>query len=153
MTDTVDKSKSTKFGYKFGPHSTKHLKTLHPLLGLVMVEAIKTSPVDFAITCGHRGREDQEAAYADGRSKVHYPNSKHNYWPSFAVDVVPIVNGKAEWNDIELWHKLADHILYTAHRMRVKLRWGGDWDGDGWSRHRGDKDEKFIDLPHFELML
>ena len=32
--------------------------------------------------------------------------------------------------------------------MDVTLRWGGDWDGD-----RDFKDQRFIDLPHFELVV
>ena len=32
-------------------------------------------------------------------------------------------------------------------RMTYAVRWGGDWDGDGdW------RDERFLDMPHYELV-
>ena len=37
-------------------------------------------------------------------------------------------------------------MVATALGMGIKLRWGGDWDGDWQTR-----DNTFDDLPHFEL--
>ena len=37
--------------------------------------------------------------------------------------------------------------LYIAGKMKHRIRWGGDWDGD-----TDVKDQKFMDLPHFELI-
>ncbi len=34
-----------------------------------------------------------------------------------------------------------------ASQMGTPLRWGGDWDGDTELR-----DQKFVDLPHFEVL-
>ena len=33
-----------------------------------------------------------------------------------------------------------------ANRLEIPIRWGGDWDMDTYV-----KDQKFKDLPHFEL--
>lgn len=33
----------------------------------------------------------------------------------------------------------------AAHKLGVRITWGGDWDGD-----KSFKDNKFNDLPHFE---
>ena len=36
--------------------------------------------------------------------------------------------------------------MSVANRLGLKVRWGGDWDGDFEF-----KDQNFHDLPHFEL--
>lgn len=41
---------------------------------------------------------------------------------------------------------MAGVILTVAQKLKIKLRWGGDWDGDG------DRlNNSFDDLAHFEL--
>lgn len=45
--------------------------------------------------------------------------SKHQY--GLAVDVVPIINGKAVWNNTALWRKVG----VTGEKLG--LRWGGRW--------------------------
>lgn len=45
--------------------------------------------------------------------------SKHQY--GLAVDVVPIVNGKAVWDNVVLWRKVG------VIGERLGLRWGGRW--------------------------
>lgn len=57
-------------GYKFGGNSIKKLKTCHVALQLLMGEAIKTSPIDFTIVCGHRGKEEENKAFRTGNSKL-----------------------------------------------------------------------------------
>jgi peptidoglycan L-alanyl-D-glutamate endopeptidase CwlK len=42
---------------------------------------------------------------------------------------------------------MAGVILTCAKQLGVKLRWGGDWDGDG-----NRLNNKFNDLAHFELV-
>jgi peptidoglycan L-alanyl-D-glutamate endopeptidase CwlK len=42
---------------------------------------------------------------------------------------------------------LAGVVTGVAHELGIKIRWGGDWDQDGeW------KDERFVDMPHYELL-
>ena len=122
----------------FSRISRERLATCHPDLQRLMNEAVKDSAVDFTIVCGRRGKEDQEKAFREGKSKLHYPKSRHNSNPSEAVDVAPYVNGKLNWNP-DYFRPLALHIKETAQRLGIAIRWGGDWD-------RG-----FIDMPHFEL--
>lgn len=131
-------------GYAFGKNSKEKLATCHPDLQRVMNEAIKTSPIDFAIICGHRGKEEQNQAFREGKSKLQWPNGNHNAMPSNAVDVAPCPN---YFNSTQAeWKLLNDHIRATEKKLGVNLRWGGDWDGDGDS-----KDERFLDIPHWEL--
>ncbi len=132
--------------FKFGKTSSERLHTCDPRLEDVARRALETSPIDFGISCGHRNQADQEKACAEGKSKVHWPNGKHNSIPSRAFDFFPVVDGKADWDDVQKFKDIAHHILMTADSMGIRLRWGGDWNCNGV------EDEKFIDMPHIELM-
>jgi peptidoglycan L-alanyl-D-glutamate endopeptidase CwlK len=132
---------------QFGPRSLERLNTCHPDLQRVMRAAIASGP-DFSIICGHRGKAEQDEACAKGLSKTPFPTSKHNAVPSLAVDIAPY---PIDWKDEARFVALARHVLAVAAELGVKLRWGGDWDGDGMTRSEGDTDERFVDLPHFEL--
>lgn len=129
----------------FGRRSQSNLDECHPALQAVMAEVVKT--FDISVIEGHRPREEQEAAVHAGKSKVHWPNSKHNSTPSMAVDVIPWPFGLKGWEDRARFTFMAGFILGTAEAMGVKLRWGGDWDGD-----RTWTDQTFHDLPHFEIV-
>ena len=79
---------------RFSIHSSQRLAECDPRLQAIAVEVIKVH--DFAVDCGHRDEADQEAAVARGCSKVHFPNSKHNGWPSKALDFHPC---PLDWDD------------------------------------------------------
>lgn len=104
------------------------------------------------VVCGHRTQADQDVAVRTGKSKTPWPTSKHNSLPSIAVDLAPICDGSIDWNNHAAFIEMARAFLRIAHAKGVFIRWGGDWDGDGLSRYDGDKDERFVDLPHFELV-
>ena len=125
----------------FSTLSEQRLATCDPRLQAILKEAIRH--VDFTIMCGFRGPDEQEDAYRTGRSKVRWPNSKHNRRPSVAVDLAPF---PVDWADTARFARLAGYIERIAHEQGVKLRWGGDFDQDG--RTVG---EKFIDMPHLEI--
>lgn len=96
------------------------------------------------VICGHRGEAEQNAAFEAKKTKVRWPNSKHNFMPSKAVDLAPT---PLDWNNKAAFVALATLMINEAKKQDVLIRWGGDWDLDGdW------KDEKFLDMPHFELM-
>lgn len=134
----------------FSKHSEARLLTCHPDLQRVIRHAMETATadLDFAVLCGHRGKIEQDAAYAAGLSKTPFPTSKHNHLPSLAVDIAPY---PVDWNDYGRFKHLAEHVLASAAELGISIRWGGDWDGDGKTRRDGDPDERFVDLPHFEL--
>lgn len=102
--------------------------------------------IDTTIICGHRRAAEQEKAFADGKSKVEWPNSKHNGFPSKAVDAIPY-DKPLPWADRERATYFAGIVMATAHAQGVKLRWGGDWDMDNEVA-----DNKFDDLWHFEVV-
>jgi peptidoglycan L-alanyl-D-glutamate endopeptidase CwlK len=71
---------------------------------------------------------------------------------SDAVDVAPY---PIDWQAPGRFHVLAGHMMMAFRVLQqeeqvedtLRLRWGGDWDGDGEL-----DDQQFDDLPHFELI-
>lgn len=126
---------------KFSEASRAKLATCHPDLQRLFNEVVKH--FDCRVTDGHRCEEMQELYYAMKRSKVRYPNSKHNSMPSMAVDVIPY---PVNWKDKDRFYHFAGFVKGLASQMGLRIRWGGDWDGDT-DLH----DQTFVDFPHFEL--
>lgn len=131
----------------FGSVSRKRRETIDPKLQAIVDKAIEL--FDFTIVCGHRNEEDQEQAFNDGNSQLHFPNSRHNTLPSKAVDLAPYdpENRRVDWDNRDRFILLAGLINGIAHSLNTKIRWGGDWDSDTFIR-----DHRFIDMPHFELV-
>ena len=71
----------------FGKTSLEQIATLDPRLQRILHEAIRF--VDFKVLEGHRGEAAQEAAYAKGLTKLHWPHGNHNKLPSRAADHCP----------------------------------------------------------------
>jgi hypothetical protein len=111
-------------------------------LQLLFSEVIKE--FDCTILEGHRGESRQNEMYRTGRSKAKYGESLHNINPSSAIDVAPY---PIDWNDRERFTYFAGYVKGKAAALGIKIRWGGDWDGDWQVR-----DNNFDDLPHFELV-
>lgn len=68
--------------------------------------------IDLILTSTYRDNESQNELYAAGRTKPGkiVTNAKggqsfHNHRAAF--DVVPIVNGKAEWSNIATWKRIS----------------------------------------------
>ena len=138
--------------YSFSNHSMTQLQTLHPDLQKVAIEVLKYH--DFKIQEGHRDKATQDTYFARGTTKVRWPNSKHNSTPSLAMDLFPFVGGKfIGWHDLKQWYYFGGHVIAVSKAMLAQgdighaVRWGGDWDRDN---DLGD--QRFNDLPHFELI-
>ena len=91
--------------------------------------------IDILITSTFRDNESQARLYAQGRTipgkivtNANAGKSFHNYRVAF--DFVPLVNGKAIWDDEELWVKCGEL------GQKAGLEWGGSW--------------KFKDMPHMQ---
>ena len=125
----------------FSSRSLNNLAQCHPDLQRVANEAIKT--FDFVVICGYRNQADQEAAFRAGNSKARFGQSPHNYQPSAAFDACPF---PIDWNNRQAFVRMAGVIMDAAKGLNVSLRWGGDWNRNGRTG-----DERFVDLPHFEL--
>jgi len=136
----------------FGKKSLKRLETCHPDIQKIM--NIIITHYDCSVLCGYRDKLTQTLAFEQKRSKVEWPYSKHNKYPSIAIDVVPY---PIDWGEkgtsaqrrkaIARFYHFAGYVQMAADILQIKIRWGGDWDGD-----YNFSDQSFDDLPHFELV-
>lgn len=126
---------------EFSKISLTRLATCDERLQRLFHEVIRTT--DCAILEGHRDEAAQEIAFHDGKSDKHWPEGKHNSNPSDAVDAAPY---PINWDDKERFYAFAAFVKTTAKRLGIRIRLGADWNGDGI------RNEKLIDLPHFELL-
>ena len=126
---------------RFGTRSKQRLATCDERLQKVFNEVIKY--IDCSVLEGHRGQERQDKLYEEGKTKLKFPNGRHNMAPSNAVDVTPY---PVDWKDRERQTLFAGFVLGIAKSMGIKLRWGGDWDMDFRVM-----DNRFDDFPHFEI--
>lgn len=144
--------------YKLSKTSTSRLQTCDPYIQKVISLAIEQSQIDFGVAQGSRTITQQRQYFNDGKSKVNPDNyeidvlphkAKHIVTDDFpmagAVDIYAYVNG-ASWDAKQLCF-IAGVIMSIDASLENKLRWGGNWDGDGEIM----TDQTFQDLPHFEL--
>ena len=122
--------------------SQERLDSCCPEIREIFEEVIKH--YDNSVITGHRQKHEQDEAFRTNKSKVQWPNSKHNHVPSEGIDAAPY---PIDWKDRERFSHFAGFVQATARSMGHKLRWGGDWDGD-----RDLKDNTFDDLVHFEIV-
>lgn len=131
----------------FGERSRANLEECHEDLQLIFNTVIQIW--DCSIIEGYRGKEEQNRYFSEGKSKIKFPDGKHNQRPSMAVDAPPY---PIDWNDVTGFIRYAHFVLgvaaglYAAGKISHKLRWGGDWDRDF-----DLEDQRFNDYPHFEL--
>lgn len=125
--------------------SEKNLSECRPELGRVFRRVYEI--IGCEIFVGKRDKATQNQLFKEKKSKVQWPNSKHNTEPlSSAVDAMPLpVSFDAKKRDDLL--VFAGIVLAVAHAERVKIRWGGDW-----NQNLTRQDETFSDLYHFELV-
>ena len=126
---------------KFGKRSMGRLNTCDEDLIALFQEVVKY--FDCSVLEGHRGKEKQNKYFNEGKSKLKYPEGRHNKKPSNAVDVVPY---PVDWEDREQMSYFAGFVKGVAYKMGIPIRWGGDW-----NNNNDLKDNNFDDLPHFEL--
>lgn len=132
----------------FGRQSERHLETVAPPLQHLMRQTLALELIDFSITEGFRPRFKQDEYFSTGKSKVRWPDSKHNKTPyAEAVDAVPYVRGKPSYNYYHCCF-LAGVVLALAKKLSVPIRWGGNFDMD----LEPVTDQNFKDLVHYELV-
>lgn len=130
--------------FRLSKRSLDILATVKPELACVVKRAIEISEVDFSVTAGNRTQQEQNKLYEQGRTTAgkivtNTRNSRHI--GGYAVDLLPYVNSKAEWDNsgkLGLWPKIANAMKEAAKQLDIPIVWGGDW-------------VSFKDRPHFEL--
>jgi peptidoglycan L-alanyl-D-glutamate endopeptidase CwlK len=108
---------------------SRSLEDLHPIVREKVIEfkdLCAKEGIDVLITCTYRSAKEQDDLYAQGRTKPGriVTNAKGGQsWHQWRVafDFVPIINGKAQWNDIETFNRCG--LLAE----QVGLEWAGRW--------------------------
>ncbi|MFI3241232.1 MAG: M15 family metallopeptidase [Alphaproteobacteria bacterium] len=132
---------------EYSKTSKERLATCHESLAWLFTVVVQN--YDCSILEGYRTPERQAELLAKGKSKV--KDGKHNSFPSNAVDVspYPIPKNWGVGDNLELakFYHFAGYVKATADSLGVKIRWGGDWNGNN-----DFSDQTFNDLVHFELV-
>lgn len=134
---------------KFSQESFSKLTTCHQDLQALCYEIIKY--VDCTVLQGYRNEEDQEKAFAQGSSKLHFPHSFHNLQPAMAVDLTPDPIDYSAGKHLIWFGGFVQGIaikLKEEGKMTHSIRWGGAWNGLG-NLNNG---HELCDLVHFELV-
>jgi len=109
-----------------------------PSLRLLLMEAIKDSPIDFTVLETVRTLEKQKEYYAKGTTKTlksrHIPSTNKSGY-SEAADIAPY---PVDWQDLNRFRKLAEHIFKKAEQLNIPITWGGTF-------------KTLVDMPHYEL--
>ena len=126
----------------FSKTSKERLETCDPRLQALFSRVIKIT--DCTILVGHRDQVSQNQAFQEGKSKLKWPESKHNKKPSLAVDASPYPIPKG-WERPNFDH-FAGVVRAIAWMLDIPIRWGGDW-----NRNWDTSDQQFNDLVHFEI--
>lgn len=119
--------------------NSRNIDDLHPRVAAMcreMIHLCDETGIDIIVTSTYRDYEAQAELFARGRTKpgprvtnARPGQSFHNHRVAF--DVVPIVNGKAIWNDHNLWMQIG------AIGESVGLEWAWRW-------------RTFKEMPHFQ---
>jgi peptidoglycan L-alanyl-D-glutamate endopeptidase CwlK len=117
---------------------------LQRLFDLARPICIAVYEFDLFLVCGHRSKEEQDLVFNRGFSKVKWPNSKHNSLPSEAMDTCPY---PIDWNNLQRFRQMYEILNLVAQENGMKIRFGADFNMNG-----NLKDDKFVDLPHCELL-
>ena len=119
--------------YIFSARSRKNLEKAHPDLQRLAHAILEE--MDIAVICSYRGEVEQNEAFRTGKSRLKYPQSKHNVIPSRAIDIVPI---PLDWNNIKSFEKMCSVAERKAAKLGIRIRLGRDF--------------SFRDYPHCELI-
>lgn len=126
---------------KLGQRSIDRLKGVNPSLVAVFKRACETMPFDVTVLEGLRSYERQQELLKQGATKV----SVSRHMSGNALDIAPY---PIDWNDLERFQIVAEHMFKAAEELGIVIRWGGTW---GRSFTKPVKWAKFLDAPHFEL--
>lgn len=131
----------------FSKSSKEKLATCDPELQILFNYVIKY--FDCSILCGERGETAQNKAYNDGFSTKKYPNSKHNSSPSEAVDCIPY---PVEWENTNRMRYFIGYVMGIAKMLKMYNAMDKEIvSGIDWNDNTILKDQRFNDLPHFEI--
>ena len=137
--------------FKLGSTSRARLAGVHPRLVAVVERAIQITGQDFTVLEGVRTQARQLELYAQGRTTpgpvVTWTKTSNHFKKAdgygHAVDIAPF---PIDWSNLARFDAVAKAMFQAGAELRVKIRWGADWNANGEPRERGESDS-----PHFEL--
>ena len=100
------------------------LEALHPYFRHKVIELIRVcqkAGITVAVVESYRTHAKQAEYYAMGEKYTSTPGGKSRHQYGLAVDVVPIVDSVAVWDNHKLWRKIG------LAGERLGLQWGGRW--------------------------
>jgi hypothetical protein len=100
------------------------LHSLHPYFRdrvVDLIRACKAQGIELAVVESFRTHAKQSEYFGMGRKYTRSKGGKSKHQYGLAVDVVPIVNGVAQWENDRLWRRVG------VIGERMGLRWGGRW--------------------------
>ena len=100
------------------------VNALHPYFRdkvLDLIEICKAKGIELAFVETYRTHAKQNEYKGMGKRYTRSGGGKSKHQYGLAVDVVPIVNGEAQWDNLALWKKVG----ITGEKLG--LRWGGRW--------------------------
>lgn len=100
------------------------VNALHPFFRdkvLDLIEQCEAKGIELAFVETYRTHAKQNEYKGMGKKYTRSGGGKSKHQYGLAVDVVPIVNGEAQWDNIVLWRKIG------VIGERLGLRWGGRW--------------------------
>ena len=118
----------------FSDKSLAELNTCEQDLIDLFTDVVKV--FDCSVLEGHRNKNKQHTAFINKKSKVDWPDSKHNSLPSQGVDVMPY---PIDWKDTEKQHRFATTVYDIAMKKGIRVRWGGMF-------------KNFYDSPHWQVI-
>jgi hypothetical protein len=127
--------------FHWGQKSLQKLSQAHYILQKLADKALEISKQDLKVICAHRNEHDQNKAFAEKTSKLKWPKSKHNCYPSEAIDVVPL---PLDWNDIDAFEEMVQTFEDAWHLLDEDIT-------KGWIMQVG-ADFSFKDYPHIQIV-
>jgi hypothetical protein len=100
------------------------LEALHPFFRDKVIELIrvcKEAGITVAVVESYRTHSKQAEYYTMGKKYTSSPGGKSRHQYGLAVDLVPMVDSVAVWDNHKLWRKIG------LAGERLGLRWGGRW--------------------------
>ncbi len=128
-TENAWKNWQTVENYKYGKDRGSlpmiaDLNSLHPYFRDRIVELIhlcKAQGIELAVVESFRTHAKQAEYFGMGRKYTRSKGGKSKHQYGLAVDVVPIMDSAAVWDNTVLWRKIG----VTGEKLG--LRWGGRW--------------------------
>jgi hypothetical protein len=127
--------------FNWGQKSLQNLSQAHYILQKLADKALEISKQDLKVICAYRNEHDQNKAFAEKKSKLKWPKSKHNCYPSEAIDVVPL---PLDWENIDAFEAMVQTFEEAWHLLDEDIT-------KGWIMQVG-ADFSFKDMPHIQIV-